>query len=352
MFLPLISVLVLLVAGPSGSPPQDPGTGSASATTASEARIASIVVGSGTVDKALVERFEAEVRTGLDTLAPVFGGPPKQPFFVFLHEDRDGMPAAIAPHLHADSPAFALLGQHQIHIVVGEVRRLGSNVRGVVVHELVHELLHQYAEPNGRLIPRWFHEGLAQHLAGDTYLGAREDDLVWRVGTRRLLPFGDLRESFPRDSDRLRVAYAQSYSFVSWLANEYGLDRLLRVARAADRRTSFEAALAGRLDRTSLELETAWERHLLHGSGAPWRVLLDSCFSLSLLAVLPLLVMALMRRLQAEERAARRLAQLEQQAQAAAAAAAAAAAVAAQVDRADADAAPAADPGPPPPPAV
>jgi hypothetical protein len=191
------------------------------------------------------------------------------------------------------------------------------------------------------LIPRWFHEGLAQHLAGDTYLGAREDDLIWRLAARRLLPFGGLRESFPQETEELRVAYAQSYSYVSWLAAEFGVDQLLRVARAADRRTSFEAALAGRLDRSTLQLEEGWEHHLLHGSGAPWRVLFDSCFSLSLLAVLPLLVMALMRRLQAEQRAARRLQQLEQQAAAAAAAARAAAAAARLDPPADAD------PGPP-----
>jgi hypothetical protein len=344
LFLPLISTLVLAAAGLQGPSAQGIDEVKPSPAVVSGRSPASVVVGSGVVDAGVVQRFEAEVARGLATLAPVFGEPPAHAFFVFLHQDRDGLPAALAPHLHPDSPAFALLGQRQIHILVGEVRRLGTDVRGVVVHELVHELLDQYVAPHGRLIPRWFHEGLAQHLAGDTYLGAREDDLVWRLASRRLLPFGGLRESFPLATDELRVAYAQSYSYVSWLAANFGVDQLLRVARAADRRTSFEAALAGRLDRSTLQLEEGWEHHLLHGSGAPWRVLFDSCFSLSLLAVLPLLVLALMRRLQSEQRAGRRLRQLEQQALAAAAAANAAAEAAdaaARLERpADADSGP------------
>ena len=331
MFLPLISAVLSTILGWWPVSPQDP----AIAPTAGSP--VTVVVGSGDVSPARVDRFRDEVTTGLAALEPVFGGPPRHPFFVFLHADRAGLPAALAPHLHPDSPGFALLGQHQIHIVLGELRHHGTTVRGVVVHELVHELLDQYVAPNGRYLPRWFHEGLAQHLAGDTYLGAREDDLVWRVGTRHQLSFGDLRNSFPTDSDLLRVAYAQSYSYVSWLVSRHGLDELLHVARNTDARTSFERALVGRLDRTTLQLEDAWRHHLLYGSGAPWRVMFDSCFSLLLLAALPVLVMALMRRLKAEERAGRRLAALEQQALAAAAANAEAARAAAALPPVDAE---------------
>jgi hypothetical protein len=273
--------------------------------------VATVVAGTGTVAAEHVRQVRAAVDDELPKLLPVFDDRPRHPFFVHVHESRDALPPALAGHLHPDSPAFALLGAHQLHIVWGELHRTGSKLASVVRHELVHELLDQYVAPNGRHLPRWFHEGLAQHLAGDTYLQASEEDLVVRVGTGQLRAFGDLRTQFPRDTIELRTAYGQSYSYVSWLVRTYGLGELLGVAKAADDLTRFESALAGRLGRSTLELETAWRDYVLHGSGAPWRVLFDQCFSLLLLAFLPVLVLALIRRLDAERRAARRLAATE-----------------------------------------
>lgn len=279
--------------------------------------MAKVVAGTGEVDGAWVERIDTVVRAELPTLLPLFRDKPKHAFFVHVHADRASLPDSLAGFLHAESPAFALLGQHQIHLVVGEIQRLAVDVHGVVRHELVHELLDQFAAPHGRGVPRWVHEGLAQYVAGDTYLRAREDDLAWRLMARRLRAFGELRTSFPTDVDDLRSAYAQSYSYVSWLVREYGFDELLAVVRAVDDHTAFEAALAGRLGRPTVALEEAWRHYVLHGSGAPWRVLLDQCFSLSLLAILPLLVLALRRRLAREGRVARALAIAETQAAAA-----------------------------------
>lgn len=268
---------------------------------------ARVIAGAGAVAPDVVERVRSMVDEETPRLRRLFDGKPDRGFVVHVHADRASLPAALAAQHHAGSPGFALLGQHQIHLVWAEMRRAGASLRGVVVHELVHELLDQYVAPHGRRIPRWFHEGLAQSIAGDTYLGASEEELVWPLGAGRLPSFGELRRAFPTDPDGLRRAYAQSYSYVAWLTQEHGLDDLLAVARAVDDRTSFERALSGRLDRSSIELEEGWRRHLLHGSGARWRVLLDQCFSLLLIGALPVLALALMRRLRSEERAARQL---------------------------------------------
>lgn len=285
-----------------------------------------IVAGTGDVETEWVDRVRRTVDSELPSLLAIFDGKPKHAFFVFVHATRDSMPPALAANLHSDSPAFALLGQHQIHLVAGEIRRLGSPLAGVVRHELVHELLDQYVAPNGRVIPRWFHEGLAQHLAGDTYLRASEDDLVWGISTKRLPSFGTLATKFPSESIALRQAYAQSYSYVSFLARRYGLRDLLRVARAADDFTSFSHALVGRLGRSTYDLEEAWRDHVLHGSGAPWRVAFDQCFTFAMIGLLPVLVVALMRHLQREQRVRRKLIENEERALAAAEAAARAAA--------------------------
>jgi hypothetical protein len=273
---------------------------------------ATVVAGTGEPPAQAVATIDQLVAAELPSLLRIFSAAQvDRPFFVHVHESRAALPAALAAHLDPDSPAFAVLGAHQIHIVWGEVVRMGASPRGVVRHELVHELLDQYAAPHGRQLPRWFHEGLAQHLAGDTYLRASEDDLVWGMGLRRLEPFGALRSRFPTEPSALRSAYAQSFSYVSWLAREYGVAELLAIVRAVGPYTTFEAALVGRTGRSTLQLEDAWRHHVLHGSGAPWRVLLDQCFSYCLIALLPVLVVALIRRLRAEGRAAGELARRE-----------------------------------------
>ncbi len=266
-----------------------------------------VVAGSGDPSPAFVDQVRAVVVEQHAELVSFFGLAAPERYFVFVHADRSHLPAEIARHLHEDSPAFALLGRHQVHLVHGEMVRLGTSLRGVVTHELVHELLDQFAEPHGRLLPRWFHEGLAQHIAGDTYLGAREEDLVWRVAAGRLPGFGDLAAGFPDEREAIRLAYAQSYSYVSFLVRECGVTRLLRAVRNVDERTSFDRALVGATMRSPLDLQDAWREHVLHRSGAPWRVFLEQWFGLLGVALLPVLVLALRRRLAAGQLAARHL---------------------------------------------
>ena len=290
------------------------------------AAAATVVAGAGDVAPADLARVQAAIDVELPSLQTTFPGLPKAPFVVFVHGERDALPPHLAVHLHPESPAFAVLGARQIHLVVGEARRLGAQLHGVVRHELVHELLDQRVGVHGRRVPRWFHEGLAQLLAGDTYLGAREEDLAFAALSGRLRNFVELAGDFPTDVAPLREAYAQSYSYVSWLARAYGVRELIDVAATVDDVTAFEPALAHATGRSTAWLEERWRDYVLHGSGAPWRLAFDHCFSVLLLLFLPILVLALRRHLAKEAAAGRRLAQREAEAARAAAAAAAEAA--------------------------
>jgi hypothetical protein len=270
-----------------------------------------VMAGSGSVDQLSLPNVEGMVAAGLEQLLPQFQGLALQPFVVWLHGDRETLPPHLGQLLHHGVAGFTLLGQRQIHLVWGEMQQQLASAQGVTTHELVHELLDQWVGPHSRSIPRWFHEGLAQVMAGDTYLGAREEDLVWRIGTDRLLPFSELRDGFPRDRDNLQTAYAQSYSYVAWLVSRYGTAKLLATARRVDAETSFDRALVEATRRTTLELQDGWLDHLRHGSGAFWRGLNEQTFHLVLLAGLPLLWLAFRRRSARERRAAERLSRLE-----------------------------------------
>lgn len=308
VFLPTIFswptwLLVLLVLAACGGRPEAPPN-----LQEPDPRMAMVAAGSGDPSPDELKLVATEVERALVRLQPVFPGLPARRFQVFVHHDLAQLPAALAAMLHEDSPGFALLGRSQVHIVLGEVWRTGSSLAGVVTHELVHELLDQWAGPHGMRVPRWFHEGMAQYLAGDTYLGASEEDLVWRLSARSMPSLQSLAVHFPSQRDDLKAAYAISYSYVAWLARGYGVPALLAMVSAIDRDVTLEGALVGATHLTTLQLEDAWRAYLWNGSGAPWRVLFDNCFSLSLLGVLPLLALALMRRMRAEARVRERLA--------------------------------------------
>lgn len=303
MFLPRISLLLTILAL------FWTGCGGSEQPRRTRLDVAQVVAGTGDVDEAVVAQVRDQVAFELASLQSVFDDREVQPFFVHVHESREAMPEALRSGVHEDAPGFAMLGRHQIHLVLDVMARTNTSMVGVVRHELVHELLDQYCGKNGRYIPRWFHEGLAQLLAGDTYLGASEEDLVWRVTGGSLRSIDTLEDHFPRNTVQLRTAYGYSYSYVAWLAREYGLSSMLRVARYTDATTSFARALVAQTGHSTLQLDNAWRSYLVHGSGAAWRSIFSNWFSLLLIFVLPVLVLALIRRLQSEERAAKRMAQ-------------------------------------------
>lgn len=270
-----------------------------------------VLVGSGEVAPTLVTRVEHVVHERLAALTPDFAGLEPGPFAVFLHAHGAALPAALAALRHPGAPGFAILGRHQIHLVVDDMKASGASLESVVAHELVHELLDQFAGAHGPFVPRWFHEGLAQHLAGDTYLGAREEDIVWRIGIRRLPGWDELAADFPHDDEELKVAYAKSYSFVSWLVRAFGLGDVVRLAREVDEHTTMERALVAMTHRTTLELDEGWKDYLRYGSGAWWRVLFTQMFEFLLLLTVPVLFVAVRRRRARARAIGRRMEQRE-----------------------------------------
>jgi hypothetical protein len=271
-----------------------------------------VTTGGGTVAPAAVAEVRTAVAGALAELRADFPGLPRQPFTVSVHADEGALPPAVAEHHHPGSPGLALLEPQQIHVLWREMRREPGGVRAVVKHEVVHILLHQLGGPFAGQIPRWFHEGLAQTLAGDSYLGAREQDIIWRASTDRLLHFSELVDGFPERPADLQLAYAQSHSYVAFLVHRHGLRRLLDAVRMLDRDTTFLRALVRVTDETTMALQDAWIDYLLHGSGATWRVLLDMCFPLSMVLALPILAMAMIRRQRADRSVQQRWQQREQ----------------------------------------
>lgn len=222
-----------------------------------------------------------------------FPGTPSRGFSVHLHSRH----AAVDGHVDEGTPGFALLDTNQIHLILGEIRASPpQDLPTVLDHELVHILLNEFVGDAAPHVPRWFHEGLAQHLSGDSYLGAREEDLFFDARTDRLLRFSDLRDTFPSDPGARRRAYGQSFSFVSFLVRELGLATIIDIARDCDAEDGYRSAFARRTREPLDGIHRRWVDYLGHGSGARYRILFENCFSYVMIAGVVLLALAGRRR--------------------------------------------------------
>ncbi|MGE0142480.1 MAG: hypothetical protein AB7I19_04395 [Planctomycetota bacterium] len=225
-------------------------------------------------------RAEEHLRSALTKLAPRFPGTPSRPFDVFLHSGLGSLSTADATHLHPGTPGFAVLGQDRIHILYDQIEpRPPNDLRTVLHHELVHVLVDQFAGDKGRLVPRWLHEGLAQSLSGETYLRAREVDLLTPLVHGRLLPLRALTRDFPDDPTQRRLAYHQSYSFVDWLIRRRGLRDIRQGILWATELDNFIGGFAHVTQVPLIREYERWQQWITHESGAPWLFLFQNCFS-------------------------------------------------------------------------
>ncbi len=253
--------------------------------------------GDNGVTAARLGAVERDANASVTRLAETFPGTPSQPFTVFAHSTDASLPEAARRGLHPGTPGMALLGRHEIHIVLDKVEARGPNALATVVaHEVVHELIDQYAGPAARWVPRWVHEGLAQVLSGDTYLGAREEDLYYPAATDRLLDFTELRTSFPEDEVLRRQAYAQSYSFIGFLCRRTGTPIVVRALRGCDDVDWYRGAFARAAGYPLGDELERWRLYLRQESGASWRVIFNNCFSYLMIGAFVLLALAGIRR--------------------------------------------------------
>lgn len=272
----------------------------------------SVAAGSAEVRTSGLRSVERMAQAALERLAPVFGDLEVAPFEIIVHRHASSVPEDVLDAVHEDAAGVALLTTAEVHLLLDRVDlHPPGDVRTVIAHELAHILLHQFAGEAGPSVPRWFHEGLAQHLAGATYLGVSEEEIVFDALADRLMFFSRLRRRFPEKGHALRRAYAQSFSFVSFLARRVGLAVLLDAARQCRPDRTFYEAYALVTGEQLVVAESDWVEYVKTGSGARFRILLTSCFGLTMAAMLPVLVLAGRRRWNRDARSREKLTEQE-----------------------------------------
>ena len=132
-----------------------------------------------------------------------------------------------------------------------------------VSHELAHVVLHEA----GGDLPRWYHEGLAQWLAGQR-LTPRTQHLISVLShTGGTVPFRELDQFLPMRHFEADLLYGQCLSFVRFLSHEWGnevhRDLLLKTQGELGFLEAFRGATGTDLD----EAEARWRSTLPFATG-------------------------------------------------------------------------------------
>jgi hypothetical protein len=179
-----------------------------------------------------------------------------------------------------------------------------TEIEEVLRHEYAHLALGRALK--GNEAPRWLDEGF-------TMLQSRGWSLTWTyvlsrgVLSKALIPLEKLTDSFPLDQHQAQLAYAQSFSFVSFIKNEYGPEALPRLIKGIAHGLDAEEALQVATGLGLRNLERKWKKELKRRYS--WIPIATSFFSLWFLASLLFLLGYWLKR----RRAKRTLAEWEQE---------------------------------------
>jgi hypothetical protein len=157
---------------------------------------------------------------------------------------------------HADPS----LGVAMVAITPGEAQAIEMQTE--IPHELAHVLLYRDMGESYSRLPAWLSEGVASMVEGypkPDYANA----LTLASQNDSLIPFTDLCGSFPPDSGRAFLAYAQSQSFARYLRDTYGWTGLAALLRAYADGLNCELGAARAVGVPLSQLDTRWRESVL-----------------------------------------------------------------------------------------
>ena len=177
---------------------------------------------------------------------------------VFLIQDKEhirklsGNPLVVA---------FAVPEENIIVIDCSRLHIRPHRLDLVMKHELVHLILHYYI--SGPHLPRWFDEGVAQWISegvAELLVGPQRSLFEEAILTGKYISLNDLKHGFPRDNTGLILAYEESRSFVDYISNHYGPEKILKILNLLRNGNDIHTAFTASLDASVEEIEERWIR--------------------------------------------------------------------------------------------
>src|SRR4030043_363398 len=177
--------------------------------------------------------------TGLARLTQDIGAYPDRPIKIYVYASTGDLQGAmIFPQEWSGGVAFTDFGIIAIGIQQSEL----DWGKGALVHELTHLIVRQATfSPYGEL-PIWLDEGLAMYNEGDLDPAFRSA-LEQAILEDELISVRSLCSPFSAYADKARLSYAQSYSLVEYLLDNYGQEKMLDLLTVLKQGNTYDEAL-------------------------------------------------------------------------------------------------------------
>jgi hypothetical protein len=176
---------------------------------------------------------------GLARLTQDIGTYPERPISIYIYASADDLKGAmIFPQEWTGGVAFTVFSTVAIGIPPSEL----DWGKRAVVHELTHLVVHQATfSPYGQL-PLWLDEGLAMYNEGEldpVFRSSLEEAIL----EDELISVRSLCSPFSAETEKARLSYAQSYSLVEYLLDNYGQDSMLDLLTIFKQGSTYDEAL-------------------------------------------------------------------------------------------------------------
>ena len=190
-------------------------------------------------DESFALELMASTQQALARLAEDTGAHLEEPAKLYIYVSaQDLRGAMIYPQEWTGGVAFTRHGIIAIGIAPGD---LGWGKRAIA-HELAHLVIHQMTLNPYIDLPIWLDEGLAMYAEGPLEL-ALATYLNGAVAENSLISVRSLSSPFSAYAEEATLAYAQSYSLVEFLINNYGQGKMLELLNTFRQGSSYDAAL-------------------------------------------------------------------------------------------------------------
>ena len=135
-----------------------------------------------------------------------------------------------------------------------------SRFKQIIWHEYTHAVIRDITAGN---CPIWLNEGLADYHG---YLFAKFDPAPLRNAylAGKLFTLKQLSEDFRTltDTEKIRLAYAQSYSVVSFIIDRWGFYKLRHLLEASEKKLPVEGLIQSELNIRTDKFEVEWLKYL------------------------------------------------------------------------------------------
>jgi hypothetical protein len=176
---------------------------------------------------------------GLASLTQDIGAYPERPIKIYVYESTNDLKGAMVfSQEWTGGVAFTDFGIIAISISPSQLEW----GRGALRHELTHLVVHQATfSPYGQL-PIWLDEGLATYSEGELDADL-SSSLNRAISGGTLISVRTLCSPFSAYTDKARLSYAESYSLVRYLLDNYGQGKMLDLLTVLKQGSTYDEAL-------------------------------------------------------------------------------------------------------------